>query len=286
MKPKLVVLGSSGLLGASVAKQAFESGIEAIEISRATVPKLELQLRNVGSLFSELGIGPHDTVVNAIGVTRQKISNNSTDLRRQVEWLNSDLPRQLGLLRSEGKGPKIYQVGTDCVFSGKRGRYIESDAMDAEDVYGVTKANGEMAHGITVIRASFVGYSNVRNPYLWNWVHNYPKKRKIPGFTNQIWNGVTNQIHAKILVGFHLHEEDWGITQHLVPIGKVTKAELVSLLAKKSNRSDLDIELSEAEQAKDLSLGTADQARNKFLWTLAGYADTPCIEQIINDYKI
>ena len=33
----------------------------------------------------------------------------------------------------------LIQIGTDCVFSGMRGNYLESDIPDAEDVYGKSK---------------------------------------------------------------------------------------------------------------------------------------------------
>ena len=38
----------------------------------------------------------------------------------------------------------IIQLSTDCVFSGKKGMYIEKDSPDADDIYGRSKIMGEL----------------------------------------------------------------------------------------------------------------------------------------------
>ena len=53
---------------------------------------------------------------------------------------------------------KYIQIGTDCVFSGNTGNYVESSFQDAEDVYGKSKIGGEVVHNYKkVVRASIVG---------------------------------------------------------------------------------------------------------------------------------
>ena len=39
---------------------------------------------------------------------------------------------------------RYIQIGTDCVFSGKDGGYVEDSFMDAEDLYGKSKIVGEI----------------------------------------------------------------------------------------------------------------------------------------------
>ena len=36
------------------------------------------------------------------------------------------------------KGFTYFQIGTDCVFSGKTGKYYETNFTDADDVYGMS----------------------------------------------------------------------------------------------------------------------------------------------------
>lgn len=39
----------------------------------------------------------------------------------------------------------LIQIATDCVYSGKKGDYLESDLHDPTDVYGKTKSLGEFS---------------------------------------------------------------------------------------------------------------------------------------------
>jgi dTDP-4-dehydrorhamnose reductase len=39
---------------------------------------------------------------------------------------------------------KIFQIATDCVFSGSKGNYNEKNLHDAFDVYGKSKSLGEI----------------------------------------------------------------------------------------------------------------------------------------------
>jgi dTDP-4-dehydrorhamnose reductase len=53
---------------------------------------------------------------------------------------------------------RLIHVSTDSVFDGRRGGYIEEDAADATDLYGRSKALGEVAdEGHLTIRTSLVG---------------------------------------------------------------------------------------------------------------------------------
>ena len=55
---------------------------------------------------------------------------------------------------------KIYliHISTDCVFSGKKGNYSETSKKDAKDLYGKTKAMGEVKNKYcSTIRTSFIG---------------------------------------------------------------------------------------------------------------------------------
>ena len=42
------------------------------------------------------------------------------------------------------KKTKIFQIATDCVFSGKIGGYNELSNHDDLDIYGVSKSMGEV----------------------------------------------------------------------------------------------------------------------------------------------
>ena len=58
--------------------------------------------------------------------------------------LNSVLPHRLQRL-CQAAGARLIHFSTDCVFSGRTGRYTEDDPSDATDLYGRTKFLGETA---------------------------------------------------------------------------------------------------------------------------------------------
>ena len=71
--------------------------------------------------------------------------------------INSFLPLTIAKSANEFNF-KYFQIGTDCVFNGEKGRYNEESNTDATDVYGKTKIAGEiMVKNKTVIRSSIIG---------------------------------------------------------------------------------------------------------------------------------
>ena len=67
--------------------------------------------------------------------TLEKIKSNSI-------LLNSALPHFLNeWVASNNK--RLIHLSTDCVFSGRKGNYLDNDIKDAYDLYGSTKSLGE-----------------------------------------------------------------------------------------------------------------------------------------------
>lgn len=279
---RIFILGANGLLGRYIVAEAKNKDLDVAPISRESMPDIEKQLTNPIGFVRNLQIQPADYVINALGVTRHRIERGDpgADLD-SVDRINNQLPHALGEGAS-GTGFKVIQIGTDCVFSGHRGDYLEHDEYDATDVYGRSKALGESATGITVVRASFVGPSGHQTPYLWDWVEHQKPGAKLSGFSNVFWNGVTASVHAAISVGIASNSFPIEGTQHLVPANQVSKGELVQLIAKSSGREDLAITPTEVSEPKNLTLATNNEALNRDLWSLAGYRSTPSIEQLFD----
>ena len=70
--------------------------------------------------------------------------------------LNSVFPQQLASVCHSANVPLIH-VSTNCVFSGDRANYRESDVPDASDIYGQSKARGEPSTCV-VLRCSIIGF--------------------------------------------------------------------------------------------------------------------------------
>ena len=95
-----------------------------------------------------------EAVVNCIGIVKQHSLASDPVACLTV---NALLPHRIqGACKS--RGIRFVHISTDCVFDGATGGYKEGDATNAEDLYGRTKALGEVseAPGLT-LRTSIIG---------------------------------------------------------------------------------------------------------------------------------
>ena len=134
------------------------------------------------------------TVINAIGVVKQRAEAN--DAIQNLE-INALLPHRLAVL-CEAAGARLIHFSTDCVFSGRRGKYRETDVSDAEDLYGRTKYLGEPGdkHCLT-LRTSFVGRELTRKTGLLEWF--LAQRGTVRGYTNAIFSGFTTLEMTRII---------------------------------------------------------------------------------------
>jgi dTDP-4-dehydrorhamnose reductase len=133
----------------------------------------------------------YDYVINCIGTIKPFMSSNPRDAR----YLNSVLPWDLANI-CEKYGNKLIHITTDCVFSGKKGNYIETDTHDALDDYGKSKSLGEPTNAL-VIRTSIIGEEIHKNASLIEWAKSQ-KEKQVRGFTNHLWNGITTNQYAQV----------------------------------------------------------------------------------------
>jgi len=116
----------------------------------------------------------------------------------------------------------------NCVFSGEDGNYDEDSAHDASDDYGKSKSLGE-PENCMVLRTSIIGPEVHNNASLISWVQAQGGK-KINGFTNHLWNGITTLQYAKVcdqIISNNWYDED---LYHIYSPNIVNKFELVSMI--------------------------------------------------------
>ena len=278
---RVFIFGANGLLGKYIGAQFMESRIIPVQISRITHPDIEKKLENPEQFVETLGVTSEDFVINSLGITRHRIERKASGSdSNSVELLNSRLPHVLGTISRE-QGAQVIQIGTDCVFSGLKGNYVENDSYDALDIYGRSKALGESAPDINVIRASFVASSGGRGPQLWDWVKNQEPNAVIRGYSNVFWNGVSAKVLAQLLEAIVKNRVPFFGTQHLVPANHVSKDQLVRLIAAAEGRKDIKVESMEVKQAKNMTLSTENESMNRELWKLIGFNHPPTIEELI-----
>ena len=287
---KIAILGSTGMIGSGITQGFSHQGFEVTEFNRSGKSVVTSNRgNNFDALeFTDLGdfsvFGGFDYIINLSGVIRHKISSkSSSDIENAIK-VNSIFPRALDNFAEKAK-VNLIQIGTDCVFSGIKGSYTESDSFDPTDYYGYTKVLGEAALRNTMtLRVSVVGVERESSTELLNWVLNHPPKSTIQGYVNHIWNGVTPLHLAKLLIGVVNEDLHFKGVQHIVPGNKVSKHQLVKLISGAFNRGDLEIIEKTTSVSVDRSLDTQDWARNANLWGASGYDAPLKIEDMIAEY--
>lgn len=268
------------MLGHSVVNEFKSYSAKVAHTSRrgSGIP-FDVMKNSVSELSEYLSEG--DFLINCIGLTTHNIDESDPRAAEEARLLNVQFPKELASLAEE-TGTNVIQIATDCVFSGSKGGYVETDIRDATDVYGTSKREGEIQSArVMHIRVSIVGRELRGRKSLLEWILGQPKHAKIPGYTDRLWSGITTTAFAKIVAGIISSQTFRSGMWHLVPENTVTKFELVSLIASAFGRGDIEIVPQESGIAKDLTLLTRHPEVNLALWHAGGYRQVPTIQDLI-----
>lgn len=136
----------------------------------------------------------YDCVINCLGILNSDAENN----KHTAVLINSYIPHYLSFI-TENTDTKVIHMSTDCVFSGKVGKYSEQSLKDGETFYDRSKALGEIYNTKDLtFRCSIIGPDmNVNGIGLFNWF--MKQEKSISGYTRAIWTGVTTITLAKAM---------------------------------------------------------------------------------------
>ncbi|AFN75410.1 NAD-dependent epimerase/dehydratase [Melioribacter roseus P3M-2] len=185
---KISVIGASGMLGFAVSSYFVRKGYNVTEITRKEFDIATDSMNKLENL-----IEGSDTVINCAGVIKPTIAKNSVEA---VLRINSMFPRNLAKLCNK-KNIKCIHITTDCVYTGKKGKYTEEDYFDADDLYGLSKNAGE-TNDCMVLRTSIIGEEKDNSRSLLEWAKSQAGK-EVNGFMNHLWNGVTTLYLAEVI---------------------------------------------------------------------------------------
>ena len=278
---KVLILGATGMLGSACGSVLSNSKeIKLIKTSRTNQDGYQLfdaQKDNVSEFIESI---KPDWIVNCIGVIKPHINEKSVQSRINAIQINGLFPERL----ASSTNQPIIQIATDCVYSGRKGSYVESDTHDATDVYGKTKSLGEMpAENLNHIRVSIIGPEVGRSTSLLEWFRNQSKGASLNGFTDHLWNGVTTHHFGLIAKGIIEHDFVEFSATHLVPQDKVSKAQLLRIFAEVYGRPDIVINDTKSSETIDRTLATENKETNKKLWEMAGYEEPPTVEKMVRE---
>jgi dTDP-4-dehydrorhamnose reductase len=172
-----------------------------------------------------------NVVVNCVGLVKQ-VSEARDPLR--VIPVNALLPHRLARL-CEVTGARLIHISTDCVFSGEKGGYQETDPPDPRDLYGMSKYLGEVcdANSIT-LRTSIIGHGLNGSDGLLDWF--LAQEGQCRGFRRAVFSGVPTVVLAQIVGDVVIPGTDLHGLYHVAadPIAKFDLLKLVSHIYGKS----------------------------------------------------
>jgi dTDP-4-dehydrorhamnose reductase len=153
-----------------------------------------IDAENEAGLEKIIGKTNPDFILNCIGVIKQIADEKDAE---KILRINAILPHWLAKMAKA----KLIHFSTDCVFSGQKGPYSETDRPDipASDIYGSSKLWGEVDYGNALtLRTSFIGPELKGKHSLFEWVL-ANKGRTVEGYKNVLYSGVTTLEMAKII---------------------------------------------------------------------------------------
>lgn len=223
---RVLLLGSSGMLGHQVFFRllgAQEVSLFDLSFRKKMRPETILcDITDFSRLSDIIQEVKPDVIVNCVGVLIKGSQKNP----KNAILINSYLPHWLAE-EADRIQCKVIHVSTDCVFSGKKGDYIESDFRDADDVYGRSKSLGELVgEKHLTLRTSIIGPELKKDGEgLFHWFMH--QSGAVNGYTNAFWGGVTTNVLAN-LIGELMESDICGVV-HITNEEKISKFELLQI---------------------------------------------------------
>lgn len=236
---KVLVLGVTGMLGNAVFR-VFDADAEheAWGTLRNGMALRHFPQQSHARLITCVDVLDQDTLVEVLAKVRPDVVINCIGLIKQLADakdpltalpINAMLPHRLARLCMLA-GTRLIHVSTDCVFSGRKGAYVESDISDAEDLYGKSKYIGElhdMPSAIT-LRTSIIGHELGSKFALVDWF--LSQTGSVKGYSHAIFSGLPTVELARVMKDFVVPLPQLSGLYHVAakPIAKLNLLQLVA----------------------------------------------------------
>jgi dTDP-4-dehydrorhamnose reductase len=258
---KILIIGASGMLGNAMLRLLSNSNeLDVLGTIRLTdshllgnlhkfvVPNIDLlDYQSVETVIEKF---KPNVVINCAGIIKQNMEVNS---ELDILKINAVLPHRIAWQCDKIKA-RFIQISTDCIFSGKKGLYKESDFADAQDFYGLSKYAGEISNfqNTLTIRTSIIGHGFLKNNSLVDWF--LAQSNKIEGYKEAVFSGLPVSVLAEVLRDFIIKDPKlFGILN--IATDPISKFDLLQLI---NNAYAKNIEIVENTSYKiDRSLNPA-----------------------------
>jgi dTDP-4-dehydrorhamnose reductase len=140
---KLLIIGSSGLVGSKIAALSSKHGFEAYNTThsrKTSLPRaLQMDIRDHDATMRLVRQLQPSVIINTAAVTNVDYCETHSE---EAQKLNVEGVRNLAEASTENKS-RLIQISTDYVFDGAFGHYSEDDTPKPLNVYGRTKLEAE-----------------------------------------------------------------------------------------------------------------------------------------------
>lgn len=232
------MLGASGMLGNAVLRvMCEEQSLEVFGTVRSSNVTHLFSKEVVKTIIRGCDVADHDALVKLFAEVMPDVVINCIGLIKQLADvddplitlpINAMLPHRLANLCNL-VGARLVHMSTDCVFSGSKGSYKESDFSDATDLYGKSKYLGEVdyPHAIT-LRTSIIGHELQSTYGLIGWF--LSQQGSCKGFRRAIFSGLPTVVLAKVIRDIVLQRTELTGVYH-VAAKPISKYDLLKLVA-------------------------------------------------------
>lgn len=234
---KFLIIGCNGMAGHIISIYLKEQGHDVTGYARENskfVNTIIGDATDFDLLKKKVLSGGYNTVINCVGLLNQFAENDHA----AAVLINGYLPHYLAKITKD-TDTQIIHMSTDCVFSGKTGRYTEDSVPDGTLFYDKSKAMGELEDEKNItLRNSIIGPDIKESGIgLLNWF--MKQRRAVNGYTGVIWTGQTTLQLAKTM------EQAAKLRAHglynMVPDEAINKYELLKLFNKHIRREPIEI---------------------------------------------
>jgi dTDP-4-dehydrorhamnose reductase len=296
---RILILGSTGMLGSQVlevfakeknfiitATYKKKSSLNILKKSsylflKKKIKFIKFDATNYNSKSLKKCLSNNQYIVNCIGVIKPYIDEKNKKSKNAL-LVNSIFPHNLNEVNNSNKKAKIYQIATDCVFSGSKGCYLENSEHDPLDIYGKTKSLGEVNDkNFFNLRCSIIGNEIKNYKSLFEWFKIQKNGTHVNGFSNHLWNGLTTNVFAKLIKNIILKNISIPNSIHIIPRNKVSKFQLLRLFKKKINRNDIFIKKVKANVRINRTIDTIFKNKNLQIWKKSDFNKQLSISEIV-----
>ncbi|ABC27172.1 dTDP-4-dehydrorhamnose reductase-like protein [Hahella chejuensis KCTC 2396] len=254
-KPRVLVTGASGFLGAHICRALNQDYEVLAQSHQVTLPEdlAPFRVRQdlcdaelTQAMFRNL---TPDAVIHAAALSDPNTCQQQPERSLQV---NVEATRLLAALCAERDIPLLF-TSTDLVFDGRQGVYRESDPVNPINRYGEHKAMAEK-----LIREQHPRATIVRMPWMFGlgllkpsgvtqWLERLRQGETLTGFVDEYRSAVDYATAAQGIVRFFQMQQ--GLTLHLGGIETVSRHHFLKALARTFG---LDEDLVQEQKQRDV----------------------------------